>query len=587
MVQFFCEFIGVSNKMPNNLTVRIAGEGGEGVISTGELLTIAVARTRHDVFTFRTYPAEIKGGPAMFQLRFADHPVLSVGNLLDILLAFNEEAVNLHAQDLKKDGLLLYDSTVFDPEGKAPPGVHLLGIPLTAIASEVVGLKRSKNMVGLAALGQMLGIPIEGFKVLVEEKFKSKGPDILSKNSKAIEEGYNWAEKHNLDRDIKVPSSIRKDRKLIMSGNEAMSAGALAAGCRYYAGYPITPASDILSFMEKNLPKFGGTTIQTEDEIAAISSCLGASFAGIKSMTATSGPGFSLMTEIVGLSSMTETPIVVIDAQRSGPSTGMPTKTEQSDLLFAVNMGHGEAPRVVLAPSNVKDCFYGMVKAFYIAEKYQIPVLMLSDQSLSHRTQTFTKPKIENLHTTSRLKASRNGEYKRFLDTENGVSPVAFPGEEGLSFVTTGLEHNEKGNPNWEPNNHLRMTAKRHRKLEFIAKEKGFTRRFGDEHATVGVICWGSTEGPVEEAINMATQHGLEVKALTLKMIHPLPDEEIRSFLVNLKHIIIPEMNYTGQLAQILRGKYLLPFHSFTKCKGLPFTPDEIETRIEEVIRRA
>lgn len=573
--------------MPNNLTVRIAGEGGEGVISTGELLTTAVARTRRDVFTFRTYPAEIKGGPAMYQLRYADHPVLSVGTHPDVLMAFNEEAVELHAAELKKDGILIYDSTVFDPEKKVPSTVQLYGIPLTSIATDGVGLKKSKNMVALGFMGQLMGIGIEGLNELVHEKFGKKGADVLEKNLKAIEEGFKWGKTHPLDKDITVPSSVRKERKLIMSGNEAMSAGALAAGCRYYAGYPITPASDILSIMEKEQPKFGGVAVQTEDEISAIASCVGASFAGSKALTATSGPGLSLMAEVLGLSTMTETPVVIIDAQRSGPSTGMPTKTEQSDLAFAVNMGHGDAPRVVMAPSNVKDCFYGMVKAFYISEKYQIPVIMLSDQSLSHRTQTFTRPSLENLQVTNRVRANRNGEYKRFLDTENGVSPVAFPGDEGLNFVTTGLEHDEYGHPSWSPSNHQRMSAKRHRKLDFIAKEKGFTRRFGDEHATVGVICWGSTEGSVEEAINTAAAHGLEVKALTIKMIHPLPDEEIRSFMNGLKHVIVPEVNYTGQLCQILRAKYLFPFHSFTKCNGMPFDPDEILNRIEEVIRRA
>jgi len=574
--------------MPHHLTVRIAGEGGEGVISTGELLTTALARTRHDVFTFRTYPAEIKGGPAMFQIRYADHPVLSVGNQLDVLLAFNEEAVDLHAGDLKSDGLLVYDSTVFDPEKKVQKGVHLLGVPLTTIATQGVGLKKSKNMVGLSVMGGLLGTPIEQFKALVTEKFASKGEDILQKNMMAIDEGYRWVERNaKIEKDMVVPSSIRKDRKLIMSGNEAMSAGAIAAGCRFYAGYPITPASDILSLMEKELPRFGGCAIQTEDEIAAVSACVGASYAGMKAMTATSGPGFSLMIEVMGLASMTETPVVIVDCQRSGPSTGMPTKTAQSDLLSAVFMGHGEAPRVVLAPSNVKDCFYGMVKAFYIAEKYQIPVIMLSDQSLSHRTQTFTKPNLQNLKTQERLRASRNGTYKRFLDTENGVSPVSFPGDEGLMYVSTGLEHDEKGNPSWSPSNHQRMSAKRHRKLDFIAKETGFTRRFGDEHATVGIICWGSTEGPVEEAIEMAAVEGLEVKALTLKMIHPLPDEDIRNFLVNLKQVIVPEVNFTGQLTHILRSRYLFPFQPFTKCTGIPISPDDIKNRLEEAIRRA
>ncbi|MFN0118857.1 MAG: 2-oxoacid:acceptor oxidoreductase subunit alpha [Elusimicrobiota bacterium] len=573
--------------MPSNLTFRIAGEGGEGVISTGELLTTAIARTRRDVFTFRSYPAEIKGGPAMFQVRCADHPVLSVGDKLDVLIAFNEEAVDLHAEDLKSDGILIYDSSIFDPEKKVRAGTQLIGAPLTAIATEGVGLKKSKNMVALSLIAQMIGVPLDGIIALVQEKFGKKGSEIIDKNLKAVEEGYRWAESHPFDKDLKVPVSERKDKKLVMSGNEAMSAGAIAAGCRYYAGYPITPASDILSFMEKSLPKFGGVAIQTEDEISAIASCVGASFAGASVLTATSGPGLSLMAEILGLASMTETPIVIVDAQRSGPSTGMPTKTEQSDLSYAVHMGHGDAPRVVMAPSNVKDCFYGMIKAYYIAEKYQIPVIMLSDQSLSHRTQTFTRPQIENLQLPSRLKASKNGHFKRFLDTENGVSPVAFPGEEGLNYVTTGLEHDEQGHPSWDISNHERMSAKRHRKLDFISREKGFTHRMGDEHATIGIICWGSTEGPVEEAINDAARHGIEVKALTIKMIHPLPDEEIRGFLAGLKHVIVPEINYTGQLCQILRAKYLFPFQSFIKCGGVPFTPKEILNRIEEVKRRA
>jgi len=573
--------------MPTNLTIRIAGEGGEGVISTGELLTTAVARSRRDVFTFRTYPAEIKGGPAMFQLRFADHPVLSVGASFDIFMCFNEENLDIHIGEMKKNGILIYDSTTFDPEKKAPGTAILYGIPISSIAAEGVGLKKAKNMVALGLLGQLTGMPAESLHDLVKEKFGKKGDEILSKNLLAIDEGYKWGEAHKIDRDLLVPASVRKERKLIMSGNEAMSAGAIAAGCRYYAGYPITPASDILSFMEKQLPKFGGIAVQTEDEIAAIASCVGASFAGTKAMTATSGPGLSLMAEVLGLSTMTETPVVVVDAQRSGPSTGMPTKTEQSDLSFAVHMGHGDAPRVVMAPSNVKDCFYGMVKAFHIAEKYQIPVVMLSDQSLSQRTQTFTRPNLENLTRTERAHAKKNGSYKRFLDTENGVSPVAFPGDEGLNFVTTGLEHDEEGHPSWSPSNHERMSAKRYRKLEFIAREKGFTRRFGDEHATVGVICWGSTEGPVEEAMSMAAAQGLEVKGLTLKMIEPLPDEEIRSFMTGLKHIIVPEINFTGQLAKILRAQYLFPFKSYTKCNGLPFDPEEIFARIEEVIRRA
>ncbi|MGQ0645345.1 MAG: 2-oxoacid:acceptor oxidoreductase subunit alpha [Elusimicrobiota bacterium] len=572
--------------MPNNLTIRVAGEGGEGVISVGELITQSLARTRHDVFTFRTYPAEIKGGPAMLQVRVGNHPVLSQGSNLDVLLAFNEEAIQLHLKDLKPDGLLIYDVDSIEANGRFA-NQTTYSVPITSIAVQAIGNKMVKNVVALSAMGALMGVPQEVVAEMVTDKFGRKGAAIMEKNIKAVELGYDYVKRNPTPFDMVVPPTVRREQKVIMSGNEAMAAGAVFAGCRYYAGYPITPASDILSFMEKELPKFGGTALQTEDEISALASCLGASYSGVKAMTATSGPGFSLMMELLGLGSMIELPVVIVDAQRSGPSTGMPTKTEQSDLMTAVFGGHGEAPRVVLAPSNVKDCFYGIIKAFNIAEKYQIPVIMLSDQSLSHRTQTYTRPKLDALEVVNRLKAHANGTYKRFQFTETGVSPIAVPGTKGTTYTATGLEHDEEGNPNWSPANHFRMTQKRHKKLDLIAKEPGFTRAWGDEHAGVGFISWGSTEGPIEEGMTKARAMGYEVKALQLKMLNPLPDEEIRKFLSSgIKKVIVPELNYTGQLAQLLRAKYLIPAVQMNKIGGVPFTPDEILSKIEEVSKR-
>ena len=340
--------------------------------------------------------------------------------------------------------------------------------------------------------------------------------------------------------------------------------------------------------MERELPKFGGTATPDGRRDRGDHFLHRRFFFGRQSHDGDLGPGFSLMVEAIGLSSMTETPIVIVDAQRGGPSTGMPTKTEQGDLLHAIFAGHGEAPRVVLAPCNVKDCFYGIVKAFNIAEKYQIPVIMLSDQSLSHRTQTFTKPKFANLEIMNRLRAKKNGsDFERYADTKTGVSPASVPGDDGLMYSATGLEHDATGAPNFTPAMHYRMTAKRHRKLEFIAKEKGFTRRFGDEHAELGIISWGCTEGPIEEAIQEANRAGLEVAALQLKMIHPLPDEEIQSFLSSVKQILVPELNFTGQLWQILQARYLRPMIRLNKCAGIPFTAGEILKKIEEVYHHA
>jgi 2-oxoglutarate ferredoxin oxidoreductase subunit alpha len=446
-----------------------------------------------------------------------NHPVLSQGTNLDILIAYDEECLKNHGKDLKADGLLVYDTDVFASADNYKEQAY--GVPLSSVAQTVSGTKKAKNVVAMGVVAELLGMPYDSIKQVVHDQFKHKGEKVLEANVKALDAGREWALKHVVTKDFHVAPRDLKTSKLIMSGNEAMAAGAVYAGCRYYAGYPITPASEILEFMEKHQPYFDGVAIQTEDEIAAITSCIGASFAGAKPLTATSGPGLSLMFEALGLASMTEMPLVIVDCQRGGPSTGLPTKTEQSDLLTSVFGGHGEAPRVVVAPSNVKDCFYGIIKAFNIAEKYQIPVIMLSDQSLSQRTQTFTRPKLNTIEVWNRVRANGKTDFHRYTITENGVSPVAIPGESATTYIATGLEHNENGDPNYTPANHFRMTTKRHKKLEYIAKEKGFTRRFGDEQAKVGIISWGSTEGPIEEAIRKANQLGYEVAALQVKML--------------------------------------------------------------------
>lgn len=570
--------------MPNNLTIRVGGDTGvtTGIISTGEMLTTALARSQYDVYTFRTNPAEIKGGQAMFQVRMGNHPILSQGTVIDVLIAYDEECFKIYSKDVKAEGLIVFDADLFAPDDSYKSQAY--GVPMSSIAQKEAGTKKAKNMVAMGVVTEIMGFPEESIKGVLREQFKHKPQAVIDSNLRALDAGRNWALKNTVTKDFTVPQREVKTSKIVMSGNEAMAAGAIHAGCRYYAGYPITPASEILEFMERELPKYEGVAIQTEDEIAAVTSCIGASFAGAKPLTATSGPGFSLMMEALDLASMVELPLVIIDCQRGGPSTGLPTKTEQSDLMQAVFGGHGEAPRVVLAPANVKDCFYGIIKAFNIAEKYQIPVIMLSDQSLSQRSQTFTRPDFSTIEVWDRIKAkATNGEYARFRITDNGVSPVAVPGESDVSYVATGLEHNENGDPNYTPANHFRMMSKRFKKLEYISKEPGFTRRFGDEHAKIGVISWGSTEGPIEAAIREAGRSGYEVAALQIKMLCPLPDDEIRNFLNSVQHVIVPELNFTGQLDQLLRSRYLVKTTRLNKCAGMPFTPEEILNKIEEV----
>ncbi len=565
-----------------DLVIRIGGEGGEGVISCGELLTTALGRSNYEVFTFRTYPAEIKGGPAMFQVRTSDHAVLSQGNLADILVTFNEEAYQLHGHSIRPDGLLLYDPAHYTPQGS----FEAYGVPLEEITLNVVKSKLGKNVVALGVIARLLGLSLDLLDQLLKDRFGKKGDVVVQKNKDALRAGYNYVDQHPWKKSLPNFSPVESSyKRLVMSGNEALSIGAIQAGCRYYAGYPITPASDILEFMERDLPKFGGAVVQTEDEIAAIASVVGASYAGKKAMTATSGPGLALMVEIMGLAAMAEIPCVIVDAQRSGPSTGMPTKMEQGDFNLAAFGAHGDAPRIVLAPGDVEECLYYIVHAFNLAEKYQVPVLYLTDQSLAHRTQTFAWPDFKKIPIINRLLPTAEDlkEFKRYKLTPNGVSPMSIPGTEGGCYAATGLEHSERGTPNFTGPVHEQMSSKRALKIYEASKEPGFTTRFGPAKAKIGIIGWGSTQGAIREGMELAAKEGISVAQLQLKMVYPMPEADVREFVKSVDKIVVAELNYSGQLNNYLRSQLLLPTIPFTKASGLPFYADEILEKLREI----
>lgn len=566
-----------------DILIRIGGEGGEGVISCGEMLTTAFARSSYDVYTFRTYPAEIKGGPAMFQVRASDALVLSQGQEADILVTFNEEAYELHGKTMKPGALLVYDPAHYKPEGN----FEAYAVPLDDITLNVVKTKLGKNVVALGVCARVLGMSIELLEEMVRDRFGKKGEAVVAKNLEALKAGYDYVDQHPFKKDLPKYQAIKSaTKRIVMSGNEALSIGAISAGCRYYGGYPITPASDILEFMEKDLPKFGGAVVQTEDEISALASVIGASYAGKKAMTATSGPGLALMVELLGLSHMSEIPCVVVDAQRSGPSTGMPTKTEQSDLNLAVYGAHGDAPRIVLAPGDTEECLYLMIQAFNLSEKYQCPVVYLTDQSLAHRTQTFPWPDFKKVPLINRElptdKDLREG-YVRFKLTETGVSPMALPGMEGGCYAATGLEHTEKGAPNFTPKMHTVMSTKRAKKIEVASREKGFTSRFGAKKAKIGIIGWGSTQGAIREGVELAAKEGIEVAHLQMKMVFPLPEADIKDFLASVEQVIVAELNFSGQYNKLFRSHFLVPTIAMTKCEGLPFYAEEVLAKIKAV----
>ena len=580
----------------NDLVIRIAGEAGEGVLSTGQLITQAAARAGFGVLTDSVPPAEIKGGHSFFQIRLGSHRLYSRGDNLDILLAFNQEAFEKNIGELRDDGLLLYDSAEFSPPSESTSRYRQYPLPLTDIAKKQLQFELGKNVVAVGAVAALSSLPTEYLTRLITERFGRKGEEILDKNLRALEAGRAYVEANVQERDVlgRPPGNKSNDR-LVLSGNQALAFGALVAGCRRYAGYPITPATDIMEFLATELPKVGGAVIQAEDEIAAIGMVLGASFAGVKAMTATSGPGISLMTEMLGLAAMAELPCVVVDCQRAGPSTGMPTRHEQADLNLAVYGGHGEVQRIVLAPVSVADCFWQIINAFNLSERYQMPTILLSDTVLAVRTESIPTPDLSKVRIEQRQTYRGDGAgfppaqsgYLRYQDTDDGVSPIAVPGTEGGQYVATGLEHNEAGRPRYDAVTHADMTRKRFRKLASAVGDAPEEHRYGDPGADIGIITWGSTWGAVVEAVDALASEGVGVDAIAARMIWPVPDQQLRPFIESKRVILVPETNYSSQYAALLASRYQRDFQRVNVFTGEPFRVSEIVQAVEGVHQHA
>lgn len=568
-----------------DVVVRVGGEGGEGTITLGDLFTRIAAQAGLEVYSFRTYPAEIKGGQVMYQVRLGIERVHSEGDEADVLVAMNEKAWQECAGDLCRRSALIYEASLTTLAEKHASDKY--AIPAEAIAKEL-GWPMGKNFVLLGALIWFFKLGLERAEQLISRRMKRD----LEKNLASLRRGYDYA-RENFPQDFlyALPLPEKAEPRLILSGADAMALGALAAGCQFFAGYPITPATPIMEVLARFLPAFGGTLVQAEDEIASLNMVLGASFAGKRAMTATSGPGLSLMIESLGVSSMAEIPLVLVDVQRAGPSTGLPTKTSQGDLFLALYGGHGDAPRFVLAPDSVKDCYYQMINAFSLAEYFQMPVIVLTDQTLAARVESVPPPAelweqpLERMVPT--LEELSTGDYRRYRHTETGISPMAIPGMPGGMYVADSLEHDEYGHPNQQPLNHEEMMAKRARKVEtarqMLKSWKMTSRRWGDEGAEFGIIGWGSTRGTVREAMERLRQEGHKIEAIYPHTLLPMPDEAMQDFLRTKKHILIPELNYSGQFGRMIRHRYSreliegqISLHQLRKDQGIPFKIQEI-----------
>jgi 2-oxoglutarate ferredoxin oxidoreductase subunit alpha len=585
-----------------DFTVRVGGDSATGgIVTTGEIVARIAAYSGLEVYTTRTIPAEIKGGHVMFQLRASEEPVYSQGDDVDMLIAFDQESIDNYYQLVKSGGFLIYNSN----DGKPPAvqGLNVYGLPLNDLAKQI-NFTRGRNIITIGAMVKLFDLPYDKAEEVVRRQLGRK-KELLDQNLLALKTGFDYVEQ-NISREspyhlIPPTGGIQEDR-LVMSGNQALAMGAIAGGCRFYAGYPITPASDIMEFLAAEFPQIHGTMIQAEDEIAAINMCLGASFAGARAMTATSGPGISLMVEALGHATMTEIPVVVVDVQRAGPSTGMPTKVSQGDLRLAIFGAHDDAPRIVVAPVSVEDCFYQIVHAFNLAEKYQTPVIFLSDQDMSVRVVTIPPFDLNKVKLEPRLLwdpksidhggngASGNGggerEYLRYKITESGVSPMSLPGMPGGQYTAEGLEKAESGAPIYTPEAHSRNFEKRARKLanalhDYEAWQMYET--FGDLDAPVAIVGWGSTIGPVKEAVLRAQSEGMPVAVLYPKLLYPLPVEHIGAFIENRQAIIVPELNFVGQFGRMLQAQFEREIVHLNKYGGQPLAAREVYNTIKQV----
>jgi len=559
----------------------VGGEAGQGVQSVGFLLAKTLARGGYHVFADQDYESRIRGGHNFFRVRAKDSEVGAILEPVDMVLALNEESLLLHDKELTREGVVLYDSGKIKEAGSK----NAVGLPLEKLAEDKAGNKLMANTVALGAALGMAGYDLDILTSVLEEHFGSAAG---KSNASAARAGYDYVNKNFAGRFARRLSPIGSQKRMLLNGNEAIALGAIAAGCRFMAAYPMTPATSIMEYLAEKAGKYDLIVIQPEDEIAAINMAIGASYAGLRAMTATSGSGFCLMVEGLGLAGITETPIVVVDGQRPGPAVGLPTRTEQGDLQFVLHAHHGEFPRAVLAPAGVEEAFWLTVKAFNLAEKYQLPVIVLTDQHLATSYATVNRFDLSKV-TVDRglLYSARPGspqEYKRHQLTESGISPRAFPGQEGVLVVTDADEHDETGHLTEDARSRSQQVQKRLAKLEGLRQEIAPPKPHGPKKAETTLIGWGSTYGAIREAVDILNAEGASVNSLHLDEIWPFPAAEVVSALDSARNSYVIENNATGQLSRLIRAETGREASDrVLKFDGRPFTPAGI---VQEVNRR-
>ncbi|WP_312909625.1 2-oxoacid:acceptor oxidoreductase subunit alpha [Natronosalvus caseinilyticus] len=603
----------------HELIWRIAGGSGDGIDSTSQNFAKALMRSGLDVFTHRHYPSRIRGGHTYVEIRAAGHKVQSRGDGYNFLLALgdsfarnpkegayygNEEIKPLseNLDELNEGGIIVYDSGLLseddvselDLEERAEENDwHVFPIDLRAMAKEH-GREVMRNTAGVGVTAALLEMDLEHIEDLMRDAMPEK---ILEPNLEILHDAHDMVtEEYDFEHDLRIPEGDHEDEQALLSGSNAIAYGAIDSGCRFIAGYPMTPWTDVFTIMSQNLPDMGGISEQVEDEIAAAALAVGASHAGVKAMSGSSGGGFALMSEPLGLAEMTETPIVLLESMRAGPSTGMPTKPEQGDLEFTLYTSQGDSARVVFAPGNIEEAYEQTRLAFHVAYEYQIPTIIIYDQKLSGENENVAvsfldrepDPSLGSTLTEDELEDlphDESGKFHRFQhDVENGVSPRSLPGQKGGRFLATGNEHTPAGHISEDPDNRVFQMDRRLEKLEAIRaeldEEHDSNQTYaGDESADFGIITWGSAQGAVLEATERLNEQGHSVKAVGVSDMMPFPEAELTEFIESVDQAMVVEMNATAQFRGLIQkelGRYGEKLTSLLKYNGNPFEPADI-----------
>jgi 2-oxoglutarate ferredoxin oxidoreductase subunit alpha len=588
----------------NSVNIKLGGEAGQGVESSGMGFARAIARAGLHIFGVQDYMSRIRGGHNWYQVRVSERPLFTHEPKIQLLLAFDERTVREHLDEVVEGGAVIYDEGLkVDEDEIKSKGVIPMPMPLLKLAEELGGSKLMLNTAAVAAAAGILEFDLSYPESVIRDSFgRRKGSEIADRNIRVANAAYEEARRRYAHLfEWKLEAIPDAPQKMVLNGNQALGLGAIAAGCKFCCGYPMTPASSLLEFMFAQARRFNLVVRQIEDEIGALLHAIGAAHAGVRAMTCTSGGGFSLMVEALSLAGSTETPVVVVVAQRPGPATGMPTRTEQGELLFTLFAGHGEFPRAVLAPGSVEQCVYEMARAFNLAEKYQMPVIVLTDAFLANSlrsvdmdaidfrkiTENIDRGKLILPHEHEKIDEALKDGYRRYEFVEDGISLRIPPGHPKAIYSVAGEEHTPEGFIDWEEraDNRVKMMQKRMRKLEVAVSDMKLPQLYGPQDAELTLVCWGSSLGPTLEAMERLNDNGVRTNLLQFIDIHPLDWESVADILANCRRWVSVEGNYSAQLSRWIRmNTGLKPAGTVTRYDGRPLNPVYIVEQLQSLL---